>query len=235
MNYTLVVLTHGDGPTLEQCLDSFEEYVAPAPALLHVIRDGYGYSYMPSWAIPSVCTQVDGTGPVGFCRATRSCWGVMANAPTDYVFYLEHDFVFTRALDLEPLAYELARDHRLAQMALMRNAVNEQEIAAGGLFESRADQCTPRWRDDRTLGRENPYPAGGEFAPAWHEHRAYFTTNPSLMRTDFIRENPWPADSEPHCEGRYGIHLVEQGYRFGFWGAGEPWVEHIGIRDGFGY
>ncbi len=34
---------------------------------------------------------------------------------------------------------------------------------------------------------------------------------------------------------RMGDKMRELGYRFGHWGAGEVYVEHIGTRDGFGY
>jgi hypothetical protein len=48
-------------------------------------------------------------------------------------------------------------------------------------------------------------------------------------------ENPWPADVAAECEGRFGFELVERGYEFGYWGNGERWVDHIGVRTGKGY
>jgi hypothetical protein len=66
-------------------------------------------------------------------------------------------------------------------------------------------------------------------------HRSFFSTNPSLLRRDFMVENPWPADGEPFCEGRFGLELVQKGYSFGIWGDGDIWVDHIGRREGFGY
>ncbi len=60
------------------------------------------------------------------------------------------------------------------------------------------------------------------------------TTNPCLFPSRLAHEQPWPEVSQ-FCEGVYGIQLREAGYRFAFWGNGEQWVEHVGVRDGFGY
>lgn len=167
------------------------------PASSGLVRDAYGKQY-----------------PIGFCRSTKASWECASRAVEDHVFWLEHDFEFLRPVDLRELASILDRLPHYAQMALMRDAVNSDEIAAGGLYELRRDEYTP--------------------LDHWLSHRSYLTTNPSLMRTDFLRENPWPGyDSE--CEGRFGIDLVAAGYQFGAWGSGEPWVRHIGERTGHGY
>jgi hypothetical protein len=31
------------------------------------------------------------------------------------------------------------------------------------------------------------------------------------------------------------MDLRELGFDFAVWGSGEPWVEHVGVRTGFGY
>ena len=74
-------------------------------------------------------------------------------------------------------------------------------------------------------------------AVAQHPLVKGFTTNPSLMRRQFMAENPWPAEYDQRCEGLFGIDLRERGYSFGAWGSGEPWVRHLGRRDrsGWGY
>ena len=50
----------------------------------------------------------------------------------DFVFWLEHDFVFVKPLDLAPLMEVLDAHPTLAQMQLMRGAVNEREKRMGG-------------------------------------------------------------------------------------------------------
>jgi hypothetical protein len=203
MDYTLLVLTHGKSPTLDGTLASFLEHVLPAPTESLVVCDGPG----PGQSLSE--TQL------GFCEATRRAWAIAAEAPTSHVFWLEHDFRFDRDVDLAELAAVLDVDRELAQMALLRQPVNEAERAAGGLVESRPGQF--ELQDG-----------------LWMRQRSFFTTNPSLMRTTFMLGNPWPAYPD-QCEGRFGIDLIERGYAFGMWGAGEPWVSHFGVRDGFGY
>ena len=231
--YRAACLTHGDDTeTLTETLASFEEFVTPHPLDWIIAQDGPGY-----WTVPERWTGYAGqpwVGQVGFCEATRRLWEMASKSrelnygergqaffipdPPEFIFWLEHDFRFTRPLDLEPLAECLMADPSLAQMALMRGPVNEQEIAAGGLFESRAGE----------------YELDGLRGLPFLRHRSYFTTNPSLMRTAFMREEPWPVYDD-QCEGRFGIDLVDHGYSFGVWGDGEPWVEHIGTRSGVGY
>lgn len=230
MDYRLIVVTHGDSAPLERTLTSFRQMVTPLPKKATLVYDGpyaqaplytaMGVLYGASWEMLS-------TGGVGFCGATEQAWrqATVPARPDQYVFWLEHDFDFTQPVDLERLALVLRQQPGLAQMALMRDAANKTEKQAGGLYESR--------RDDYTLCT-----LGGAHVDRdpldYLEHRAYFTTNPSLMRWTFMYDNPWPAYNE-QCEGRFGIELVERGYTFGAWGRGEPWVEHTGKRTGFGY
>lgn len=217
--YRLIVLTHGRSETLQATLDSFYEHVSPAPIDGFMVCDGCSppLSWPYRYTIPSP--------RAGFCGACRIGWYEAAWPDVDFVFWLEHDFTFERDVQLYDVADVLDADPMLAQMALMRDAVNEQEKAAGGLYESRAGEYEMRWG--------NPTP-GDEWAPQWLEHRSYFTTNPSLMRREFMAENPWPTYPS-ECEGRFGIDLLERGYSFGVWGDGEPWVAHAGVRTGFGY
>lgn len=238
MRYRVACLTHGDAETLERTLDSFIENVTPEPYDWIILQDGPG-----EWTIPDPFIGYAGgwDEQVGFCEATRRLWKVTSQgkqhefdgrgsafyirppAPP-YVFWLEHDFVFTRQLDLEPLAAQLDADPSLAQMSLMRGPVNEKEMRAGGLFESRPGEYDLEFTN--FLDRSEAYP--------WLRHHSYFTTNPMLMRTEFMVENEWP-DYDEQCEGRFGLDLMDRGYSSGVWGSGEVWVEHIGTRSGINY
>ena len=231
MRYRLVLITHGDAPALDRVVEAFEQNVTPAPAERLAIIDGSG-SRLPVgvWNVSPSLEQR------GFCEATRAGWTAGAESSFDYVFWLENDFLITRTVDLALLAAVLDANSQLAQMQLMRNAVNEQERAAGGLYESRPGQYESRvWREP--FVRPASYAVGVPIPGRehhWLRHRAYLTTNPCLMRRDFMAENPWP-DYPEQCEGRFGIDLVAAGFSFGVWGDGQPWCEHVGIRDGFGY
>lgn len=298
MNYRLVVLTHRNAEPLPTTIRSFADHVSPRPS-----------SVLLRWDRPTVLDPAgmaagireylacavysDWHTAAGFCESSKRAWAIAVSgmgiphplaeeAAYEHVFWLEHDFVFTRNVDLRDLAAVLdtnqgstvaVPEHMpgnpsstgltgykttvggLAQMALMRNAVNNQEKAAGGLFESRPGQYMARgtacsgcggelawvtttppgysgWACTTLGGCSHPPLAP---APVWLEHRSYFTTNPSLMRRAFMAEHPWP-DYPDQCEGRFGIDLIQAGYSFGVWGDGSPWVEHIGAaRTGFGY
>jgi hypothetical protein len=244
MDYLLVVVTHGeDVEPLRSTLTAFHRHVRPLPTEGVIYCDGeqpvkrasdeaFLRNDWTEWAVASLAPE-----PRGFCEITRGAWrsaSGLAQAedrvgfgPGDHphVFWLEHDFEITRDADLVGLAATLDADPLLAQMALMRNAVNEAEKDAGGLYESRFGEYAP----DATI-----VPGDNTAYWPWLRHRSYLTTNPSLMRRDFMATNPWPA-YESECEGRFGIDLVGRGYSFGVWGSGEPWCRHAGERNGFGY
>lgn len=222
--YRLAVLTHGDGPCLEETLESFARHVTPLPTSVVMLRDGDGWSHVPRWfREPYFAGQLWSGPPRGFCEATRALWGLASGevyGDDEYVFWLEHDFRFERDVDLAAMASVLDA-HSLVQMSLMRQPVSPAEIRAGGVMQ----QKRYSYAEHRS---------GGERGPYWIEHRHYFTTNPSLMRRDWMQAHPWPY-YEAECEGRFGNDLKAEGALFGVWGSGERWVTHIGRRDGRGY
>ncbi len=220
MKYALAVLTHGPARTLPATLASFRENVSPAPAKVTVFSDGPSVQLEPilhDTGFPGA-RIVHSRDQLGFCAATSMLWTLVQDArDVDYVFWLEHDFTFTRPVDLTGPAALLEAEPGIAQVAFVRQAVNDVERTAGGLIESRPGQF---------VAHDEPEP--------WLEHRSYYTTNPSLMRIVFMRQHPLRFDDKPYCEGRYGIDLIQRGFRFAAWGNGEVWVNHTGYRDGFG-
>ena len=159
----------------------------------------------------------------GFCAATARLWRMCASAPQEWIVWLEHDFRLCRPVHLRDLAAVMDERPWLFQMALMRDAYSTEEHAAGGLFELRRDDFAPR---AHVRGTNDMRP--------WLQ-MPWFTTNPSLMRRQFMADHPFPDDGQEHCEGRFGIALAEQGYTFGTWGSGEVWCNHVGVRDGSGH
>jgi hypothetical protein len=220
LDYTLAVLTHGSGRTIHQTLASFQDKVSPRPSRIIVHCDGPRHN--PVRALDLIAEQNFDSEQRGFCQATGRLWKWAADGETEFVFWLEHDFVFLRPIKLEELAGPISAVGAVCQMQLMRTPVSRDEIAAGGLHELRQNEYEPR-----------SWPVGDE-TRRWQHHRSYFTTNPSLMRSEFMAFNPWPDDGVDQCEGRFSIDLVERGFSFGVWGSGEPWVQHIGRRDGSG-
>ena len=171
----------------------------------------------PSWTIYSTGRRS------GFDQAMRSAWQLIRDADdAPFLLHTEDDFVFTRAWDLALTATVIDEHRHLAQLALRRQPWNADERAAGGIVEQHPDDYT-----DRTNGWS-----------AWLEHRRFFTTNPSLIRRDFVLDHQWPTG--PNSEGRFGVDLfaAEPATRSGFWGSRDSgvWVEHIGTqRVGTGY
>ena len=222
MRYLLVVVTHGDNTyCLPQTVTAFNAHATPAPVATLLMKDGDcdGIRVPPPRLV-----EIRNNTQQGFCVTTETAWRFAASWPNiDYVFWLEHDFLLTRPVDLTNLATLLHLDAKIAQVALMRNAVNHMEQAAGGLFESRRGEYTQDMFDTPETGLHG-----------FLRHRSYFTTNPNLMRRDFMEQHPWPPYPD-RCEGRFGADILNGGYQFAVWGDGEPWVEHIGVRDGFGY
>lgn len=235
MIYRLVVLTHGESDTLIPTLESFQRYVRPYPESVIIAHDGPGEPQLPSWWQPGPSLEGQLWGDrLGFCGASRELWRLATegrNVPglpslprmgdQLFVFWLEHDFVFLRNVNLGPMAATLHMNQRLAQVSLVREPVNSTEIEAGSVVQSHRDRGS-EFVEHTTYGQR------------WLEHDAYFTTNPSLMNVRFMRMNPWPAHNK-ECEGHFGGELRRRGYSFGIWGTGSAWTKHIGERTGFGY
>lgn len=244
-SYHLIVLTHGDDPRpLDQTLATFRDHmdVAPSSAYIHydggsALESAYAAAHRHDWSAWTVGGDMEAQG---FCKAVGECWREAAAARHPYVFWLEHDFAFDRYLNLLAMSEILSDRPTLAQMSLMRDAVNANEKRAGGLFEMHrasfkrhvhvSANAMSLARAQKKLDAQREILANG----IWHEHDLYFTTNPSLMRTKFMADNPWPG-YDALCEGHFGIDLMRAGFRFGVWGDGTPDVRHISHRTGFGY
>jgi hypothetical protein len=216
------VLTHGDNAELlDGLVHSFSANVSPAPTACVVVQDG-PCALPPMASLNWQVTQLDPQG--GFCEASEELWSQSIRAAddsgADYVFWLEHDFRFQRTVDLNEMAAVLNSSEHLAQVSLLRQAVNRDESRLGGIIplaRERGQLFTPK----QTMGVD------------WIEHSAYYTTNVNLMTVEFMARNPWTA-ARDQCEGKFGLDLLARGYNFAILGDGQPWIEHVGVRDGSG-
>lgn len=156
----------------------------------------------------------------GFGGAYANAWRYLAALPQRYVFSVEDDFTYNRPVDLLAMAEVLDWYPHLVQVALRRQAWNDQEKAAGGVVEQHPGDYTDHQDGDNH----------------WLEQRRFFTTNPSLFRTELCHAG-WPTVQ--HSEGVLTHRLLDDpGIRFAFWGrrSDDPWVTHIGEhRNGMGY
>lgn len=219
----VMILTDGRVHCLTNTWLSFSEAVSLAgfDAQVVVVNDCPAADYRDTIAsLINPDTILDYKGAKrGFGGAIIDGWAAMKHLEVDYVFHLEDDFMFTRFVDLAAMRAVLDANDRVCQMALRRQAWNQQEKDAGGLVQLAPDEYV-----ERTTGRHE-----------WLEHRLFFTTNPSLYRAELM-DGGWPTGA--HSEGQFTQRLRAQDRTFGYWGKkwDEPWVLHIGEqRVGTGY
>lgn len=162
----------------------------------------------------------DRSHELGFAGAIAEGWRQVIETGADFVWHAEMDFIYCAPVPLERMIAVLEAHPYLAQMALKRQAVNELEIAAGGVVEARPTQYEQRV----------------ESGDIWTEHRVCFTTNPSVYPVNLCHQG-WPQRA--NSEGIFSARLRQDPkVRFGYWGAkhDQPMVEHIGRqRAGVGY
>lgn len=221
MSFALVVMTDGRRECILRAIPSLLANLR-GPVTHQVIHDDSGdpdYRDWLRWAFPTF----DVIGPAhrtGFAGAYGNAWRYLAERPERFVFATEDDFLYERSVDLLAMAELLDWYPHVAQVALRRQAWNDQEKAAGGIVEQH-----PGDYQDRTDGDLR-----------WLEHRRFLTTNPSLYRTELCRHG-WPQ--VPNSEGVLTHQLLKDpDLRFAFWGerTDAPWVTHIGAqRVGTGY
>lgn len=188
---------------------------------------------------------------LGFGGAIRTGWHYLRQLevdaqefgrlrPFDYVFHLEEDWRFLEPIDVRwlvsildgadrgrgaepPVIRNPEEFPRIAQAALKRGPVNAVERAAGGLVEL--------WpRDYIDAGVITP-----DGATPYLQHRLFFTTNPSLYRSELMMLG-WPDCARSEAE--FTRELLGWGYAFAFYGSRQspPSVEHTGTqRTGVGY
>lgn len=151
----------------------------------------------------------------GLGGAVVSAWTTFLESGCDFYWHHEDDFVITEPVNIFGMMNILRRNDMLAQLALKRNAVNEVEVAAGGMMQSNPDVFTD---------------ADGHVTT-----RYLFTFNPFLARREVI-ECALDA-SQAMLERDVTDRLLGAGYHFGYLGAiaDEPRVEHIGNVRSQGY
>jgi hypothetical protein len=150
----------------------------------------------------------------GYNQAMRA---VTRIAEREKFLFWEEDFVATGPIDLNHMGAILYGRPYLAQLALIRNAVYPNEIAAGGMLPGLVQRLTP---DVVNLRLNNGI----------LEQTGVFTCNPAVWQAGIANEG-WPLGK--WSEERMTVKLRNKGYKFGFL-PGER-VEHDGVRSGFGY
>lgn len=189
--------------------DGREDYLSRCLASLESAQD----------AIDETVTVQDPNHVLGFAGAIERGWEQVRALDCDWVFHVEGDFTFPTRPPLEGMIALLREREDLAQVALKRQAVNQRELAAGGVVEADPDDFATHYSN----------------VAVWTEHRRFFTTNPSVYPASLC-ELGWPQG--PRSEGRFTHDLLDRGYSFALWGGkfDPPRVQHIGMaRAGRGY
>lgn len=225
MKCTLLVFTDGRRACLERTMDSFENAVGDIDVFddVIVIDDSQNPGYS-SWLAErfdrykSYLIHIS-VNKLGFCGAVNQGWRSI-RGDTTHVFHLEDDFEFLWPVEISLMATVLDANPNLVQMSLKRQPWSKTEIAEGDLVWPHPENFI----EVKSLGA------------VWVEHREYFTTNPNIMRAEWVRQG-WP--SGPECEGKFGLQLKANPLvKFGIWGpfGDSPKVHHIGQqRVGTGY
>lgn len=219
---TMIVMTDGRAECLSRSMATLGRL--RGPVTMRVIHDDSGSpgyarhlaENYPEWQIISTGRRS------GFAGAYRNAWAWLRRCDTEFVFSTEDDFRFVADVDLGAMGSVLRRHPHVTQMALLRQPWNDAEKTAGGIIamdRPSYNECT-------------------DGAHHWVQHRKFFTTNPHMIRTAFIRGHDWPDGRQ--SEGRFSADLFRRdpAATSAFWGRADdpPRVEHIGTqRVGTGY
>lgn len=226
MNTALLMVTDGRQECFDRTYLSLDAVIGVRSFDVVIIVDdstNEAYGQHLDSLIPSAIRLNPMAKKRGFAGAIRAGWSALRELPeVDYVFHLEDDFTFVRHFSLRWMAGILERNPHLAQMALKRQPWAPEEIEAGGIVQMFPDEYVQRI--DEETGQH------------YYDHNLFFTTNPSLYRSELLWKNDWPMGEG--SEGRFTAALREQGRRFAYLGDkfDEPWVRHIGdVRTGVCY
>jgi len=149
--------------------------------------------------------------PAGYRQAMATAFDVMAGR---HALFWEEDFRALVPVDLDPIANRLDDDPWLAQIALLRGPWFGNEHLAGGVIEAREAQGAKFTRVDGLI-----------------RHVDHFTSNPSVLPR-WVWGRGWPEGD--WSESRFGRQLVADGFGFAYLDGGVM-VDHVGVREGFGY
>ena len=224
MNVSVLVMTDGRASCIERTIPAAREHLVGWDGSL-VIADDSGDPSYRDWLNETFDPEILAFGPgrSGFAKAVRRAQEAVLETGSDWVFWLEDDFVLKQDVDLVAIADVMNRYPYLSQMLLKRQAWFGNEIAAGGIIEANP---TAYVEHSDNLGN------------VWTEHREGHWSNPHLVRSSFIESHEWPLGE--WSESRFGTSLRERypDWASAFWLGrdSEPLVEHIGEeRVGSGY
>lgn len=207
------ILTCANRPTLEQTVASADAMLQGKVGRKLICVDAEEAELnFPGWDV-----EVMGRSQ-GYVRATRSAQLHAIASGQPYVWWLEDDFIFPGPVDLDAIRETLNAHPELAQLVLKRQPWYPEELEADDMLA---------WRPEGTFRQRDGY----------IEHRAFWSTNPMLVRREFLASHDWP--DAPGSERRFGQTIFRKpGVYAGMVGklGDGPRCIHIGeVRAGHGY
>ena len=208
MRFTLVVTSHGRWEYLGRALEALDRVV------------GLDFFDRRILSLDGVFNEgernVDGTfeilstGPErqGLTANLAQAWGAL-NEDDEWVFHLEEDFVIEDA-PLVEMAETLDAFRNVANMVLLRQPWNQEEIRAGSILKTHRFMLTDM---------------GG-----WLQHEAGFWLNPNVASAALLRS------LQPGVETSLTNQCRARRLTFGYWGGRDdpPRCWHIGSEGGMG-
>lgn len=210
----LIVFTNGRLDLLARTIESAEKNLQCDFKAKWIINDcPEAYSDLQSWYCSKGFEIYNNSVKSGYCYSIQKAWNELRSR-YDFIFHLEEDFIFNEPIPVMDMIRVLKHDFSLAQMALVRQPINEIELAAGSILKATQERYTPKKWDGYD----------------WLESNFCFTNNPCVY-PDLITRGPYPQrTSWPWGESAFSELLRSHGYRFGYWGTMDqkPKVTHIG-------
>lgn len=167
--------------------------------------------------VTSTKTIDDSDHQLGMAGAVQAAWAWALSEDAEYLFHIEEDFRFEQPAPLKPMQKILDQNPHLAQVVLKRQPWSADEIASGGIIETKPGAYTQC---------EN-----------WVEHSEVFSLNPCLIPRRTL-ELGWPSGPlGVGNESGFTKKCLDVGMRFAFYGRIEdpPRVRHVGHHHGDGW
>lgn len=203
MTWTLIIRDHGRWEYLTRCLESIDREIGLEFFDRRILsEDGHTVDFDDFECLST------GTARQGLTANLAQAWGALG--PDDeWVFDVESDFVIEHA-PLTEMAETLDAFPNIANMVLLRQPWNQEEIRAGSVLKTRRFLLTDM---------------GG-----WLQHEAGFWLNPYVAHSGLLRR------LSPDVEAGLTNQTRRMGLTYGYWGGRDdaPRCWHIGAEGGMG-
>lgn len=207
----IIFFTDGRDEYTEKMLKSFHENVIfpfESHKILMVDNPGQDIEYIHNIQAEYNIDQVFFSRErLGIFGSVQKAWSMIPE-DCNYVWHQENDFLFNEKVDIP--SFVRALDNKLVhQVALLRQAWYDNEVAAGGIFQA----------NPKAYRRAN---IGGVPLVV---HREYFTHNPCLYRKNVVKH------FDNYNEYSMMRHLPSGGWS-AFYGTltDAPRITHIGVQ-----